>query len=259
MSVNCDPNALLEAARCYRCIPKGMQDEVITWLLCQVANQSGGGGGTNGTLIPYGLYNIDLSGDNGDTSLSFPNLTQTSIVNISGSPTLVSLDFPKLVSVTELDIDSDAALIHGNFPILFIITGGFDCDSCTSLVNLSLPSLSLVGLLFNASGCTSLQVIDLPQLGSASGGIDCSACPSLTSFNAPLLAVSNNTTITFLGDSLDHTSVELILRHCVISGVTTCTINLSGGTNAGLASLSAQGQTDYAALVTAGNTMAINP
>jgi hypothetical protein len=61
------------------------------------------------------------------------------------------------------------------------------------------------------------------------------------------------------GCALNAASIENVLRRCVLAGVTTCTIDLSGGTNAGLASLSVQGQSDYAALVTAGNTMSINP
>ena len=56
--------------------------------------------------------------------------------------------------------------------------------------------------------------------------------------------------------ALNTTSVELILRRCVLAGVTTCTINLSGGTNAGLSSLSAQGQADAATL---GTQLTINP
>jgi hypothetical protein len=34
-----DPNTLMQEASCMRCIPAGMQDEVITYLLCQIVNQ----------------------------------------------------------------------------------------------------------------------------------------------------------------------------------------------------------------------------
>lgn len=34
-----DPNVLMQSASCFRCIPKGMQDEVITFLLCQIVNK----------------------------------------------------------------------------------------------------------------------------------------------------------------------------------------------------------------------------
>ena len=37
---SCDPQDLMAAARCFRCIPAGMMDEVIMFLLCQIANVS---------------------------------------------------------------------------------------------------------------------------------------------------------------------------------------------------------------------------
>jgi hypothetical protein len=33
--MTCDPNTLMEAAKCFRCIPKGMTKEVMIYLLCQ--------------------------------------------------------------------------------------------------------------------------------------------------------------------------------------------------------------------------------
>jgi len=36
MAVNCDPNALVQAASCMSCIPSGKQQEVITYLLNQI-------------------------------------------------------------------------------------------------------------------------------------------------------------------------------------------------------------------------------
>jgi hypothetical protein len=38
--MNCDPNALMQAAACYRCIPAGSLPEVITSLTCQWANSA---------------------------------------------------------------------------------------------------------------------------------------------------------------------------------------------------------------------------
>ena len=37
--MDCDPNSLIEAAKCFRCIPKGMQREVMIYLLCQMSIQ----------------------------------------------------------------------------------------------------------------------------------------------------------------------------------------------------------------------------
>lgn len=36
MAINCDPNALLEASKCFKCIPPGMQPEVMLYLLAQI-------------------------------------------------------------------------------------------------------------------------------------------------------------------------------------------------------------------------------
>lgn len=37
--MNCDPKALMEAAKCFRCIPRGSLKEVMIYLLCQWANK----------------------------------------------------------------------------------------------------------------------------------------------------------------------------------------------------------------------------
>lgn len=40
MSIDCDPNALMQAAKCFSCIPKGSQEEVMVYLLAQIAGGS---------------------------------------------------------------------------------------------------------------------------------------------------------------------------------------------------------------------------
>lgn len=37
MAILCDPNALVEAARCFECIPQGQQAAVQTYLLLQIS------------------------------------------------------------------------------------------------------------------------------------------------------------------------------------------------------------------------------
>lgn len=32
-TIDCDPNALLDAAKCFKCIPKGLEPEVMIYLL----------------------------------------------------------------------------------------------------------------------------------------------------------------------------------------------------------------------------------
>ena len=36
MAVSCDPNALIQASACMKCIPTGQQNEVIVYLLNQI-------------------------------------------------------------------------------------------------------------------------------------------------------------------------------------------------------------------------------
>ena len=36
--VDATPASLIEASKCFKCIPTGMQDEVIAYLLCQIVN-----------------------------------------------------------------------------------------------------------------------------------------------------------------------------------------------------------------------------
>lgn len=40
MAVSCDPNDLLQAAKCFKCIPEGTQAEVQTYLLAVIAGGS---------------------------------------------------------------------------------------------------------------------------------------------------------------------------------------------------------------------------
>jgi hypothetical protein len=72
------------------------------------------------------------------------------------------------------------------------------------------------------------------------------------------ILADGGSSITATGNALSAASIEQILARCVASGVTTDTILLDGGTNANLASLSAQGQADYATLFAAGNNTSIN-
>ena len=78
---------------------------------------------------------------------------------------------------------------------------------------------------------------------------------ALASLNVPLWIPTNGTNIDFSSSALNAISIQQVLRRLVLAGVTTCTIDLSGGTNAGVASLNAQGQAD---VVTLGAQLTIN-
>lgn len=159
------------------------------------------------------------------------------------------------------------------------VYGGLFIDTMSSLTTVNLDSLVSVGGIFLFSTST-MALISLPVFTTLGGTITANTCPNLTTFSAPLwatasadlqldnnvltsisipsLVLGNGQTYAFDNNALSAASVELILARAVASTVTTASIFLNGGTNAGLASLSVQGQTDYAALITAGNTVNIN-
>lgn len=149
--------------------------------------------------------------------------------------------------VTTLDFSGLRAVIGGS---LFL-----DASFVLSSVDLSNLILVSGSIHFSASSLTSLS---LPLLVTIGGDL-LADNTALISVSIPALTLFNGSIYAFDGSALNAASVAGILARGIASGVTSATIRLDGGTNAGLSSLSAQGQLDYAALVTAGNTMTSNP
>ncbi len=179
---------------------------------------------------------LGLADNNLLSSIDLPSLTTVGLdFYADGMPNLTSISMPLLNSVgVDLNLDN-IGITAANFPSLAIVTGKIFIDSCPAIQSIQLPLLvSSAGLYFDTD-------------------------PLLTSVSIPNFIPVNGNTINCSGSSLNAASVQLILRRCVLAGVTTCTIDLSGGTNAGLLSLSVQGQADYAALFAAGNTITLNP
>lgn len=107
----------------------------------------------------------------------------------------------------------------------------------------------------------AVTAINFPVMTALGGNIvQFDASPVLTTLSLPVVIFGNPVvSLSATGCALSAASVAGLLARCVASGLTTATIQMQGGTNAGLASLSAQGQADYAALTTAGNTVILNP
>lgn len=116
----------------------------------------------------------------------------------------------------------------------------------------SLPALDN----YLSSNCALLTTIDMSTLVSLHSGFLTQDCPALTSVLCGSWIPSGGIVYDFSGCALSITSVQLILRRMVLAGVTGAVIDLSGGTNAGKASLNAQGQADC---VTLGIQLLINP
>lgn len=81
MSVPCDPQSLATAATPYQVPLAGLEQSAIIYLLCQIANQSGGGGGagtvtsfSSGNLAP--LFTTSVANPNTTPVLSFAAVPQ---------------------------------------------------------------------------------------------------------------------------------------------------------------------------------------
>lgn len=149
-------------------------------------------------------------------------------------------------SVTSLDFSGLKAVIGG---ILYL-------DATIALTSVDLSSLISVSGSIQFS-LTSITTLALPSLVNSGSGLYCDNT-SLVSVSLPLLILKNGSTYAFDSSALNAASVEGILARGVASGITSATIRLDGGTNAGLSSLSLQGQADYATLFGLGNTISIN-
>lgn len=189
------------------------------------------------------LLTVDLSGvqqvdriiinvNNSLTSINVGSLVEaTSQFRIDTCPSLVS------VLVQSLELSSDLGVF----------------------TNAALPSISFTSLLscdlFNASNNASIQSILLPVIQSVSVFIAVNACPNLLAFDISGIAtyppsfitadgstllgsfttggtiIPDGATASFLDCSLDEASVDEVLQSGVDGGMTSGTIELSGGAN----------------------------
>lgn len=170
-------------------------------------------------------------------------------------------------SITSLDLSGLLAVIGGS---LFL-------DGMTSLVTLNLDSLIFVDVTFNLS-LSTMATVSLPAFISVNGGdFELGICPNLATLSAPEMVsvvgdincdstalvtatltkfvMANGRTYAFDNNALSAASVNHILARGIASGVTSATIDTSGGTSA---APSGQGIVDKAALILAGDTVTTN-
>lgn len=229
----------------------------INAMLAYLGYSSGGASRGGDT---FGFFSYGDSGAVGDVVIN--DTVCVPGYDIEHEPNITSLSFPNLVAIDPLNLQGGYFSVFANpsltlldVPKLSVVSGLVQVDQNPVLANVSFPLLATVldRVLVTGSGIVTL---DLPVLQFVGQNVTIILNPLLTSINLPNWVPVNGTTNDFSGDALSAISVELILRRLVLAGVTTCTINLSGGTNAGLASLSAQGQADAATL---GAQLTINP
>lgn len=161
---------------------------------------------------------------------------------VIGLNTLVGFDLATTITLSKLrqckcewTTSTNANLTSLTLPLLQTVLNDFFIDTAASLTLVSLPVLTTV--------C------------SFSGDILAFNDTALASWSAPNIIFRDGMQIDFTNCALNVASINQILSRGVASGVTTCTFNLAGGTNAAPAG---QGIVDKATLIGAGNTVNTN-
>lgn len=195
-----------------------------------------GGGGSGVVILTTTTSQIVVDVNDTDASFSAPNLTTGGILQLTQWAFLTSISAPFITVI-------EALYLYLN-PVLVVIP---------------LPSIITINSDINTSSNAALTTIDWSGMVTCNDGINGNDCPLLTSVLVPVWLPTDETLINFNNCALSITSMELIIARLTAAAVTMCDINLAGGTNAGLSTLSGAAQAQWAALVTAGNTTAVNP
>lgn len=271
MSVNCDPTALIQAARCFRCSIGIANQWIKDYLLCQWANKVlTFPPGANQTTLVFldttitGGKAIDLTNIGGVTTVSFPNLVSfTGLIDIEGhinlsSPTgydyPVNVFFPSLVTADNLTITNfqGSAL---QFPNLAKVITGLSINGAVNVSILSFPALT-GGNSFDAHfDNSSVVTLDLSALTSSTTLASFQGGTKLQNINIGQAKPANASDWDFHNNALSVASVNHLLARCVANPTFTGVLNLSGGTNA---APTGQGITDKATLIARGATVTTN-
>jgi len=280
--VSPDPGALMQSSKCLDMLSDKQLRNAIAYLLCQINN---GGGGScaalSGVSAPTGsvtpqfigqLYNqnggaaffystgltsadwTEITGGVGATEIVAGSSINNGTIAVVASDNLVKLDLSSLTG-GGIDVESNAALVTLDLSALTSADGGVNIESNPALVTPDLSALTSADGGVIVVSNDALTTLDLSALTSAAGGVNVQSNAALTSVLIPNLLPTDGIALSFNGCALDATSVNLVLARCVAAGVTTCTIDLSGGTNS---APTGQGIVDAAALVLAGNTVTTN-
>lgn len=211
-------------------------------------------GGDETTIAPaVGNYNlsstapaittVNVYNSNGITGLTLTNDPSLTAVNFFNSPNLVTINLDGDSGLTSIDLSDYSHMAT------------IDLGNCTALSQIDLSNLVTVSTNFIITADPALTTISLPALTGISTDVGVTVNPSLTTFYAPLWVPTDGTILAFNGNALSAVSVNAILTQCLAAGVTTCTIVLTGGTNA---APSGAGAAAAAALTLAGNTVLTN-
>jgi hypothetical protein len=207
------------------------------------------------------------------TSFSLPQLTTVGgTFNPSTMAALTGFSLPQLTTVGGgFQPSTMAALTGFSVPQLTTVGGNFQPSTLSSLTSISMPQLATIGGNLSSTTMASLRSLDLPQLTRIGGTIamTTASIPALSGYSLPAITgigsiititpTSGNFSGLFFGTGLRNAggnvtitnqrlvlpSVEnILIRLAALDGTagTTVygagrTVNLSGGTSAGVAAL----------------------
>lgn len=174
---------------------------------------------------------------------------------------------PAFDTINDIDASSDGILSQANlnwfqgasiteaslgYPRVVLNNANFDNFSGTLLEWRLLES---VGGDLQAVNSFNLITLSGPKLATVGGSVFFSGSAALTTVLLPVFLPTDGASIAFDGCALNLASVNLILRRCVLAGLTTAVIDVSGGTSVAPAG---QGAADKATLIGNGCTVNTN-
>lgn len=227
MAISCLPQDIETAATCLSCLPNGLAPPVITSLLCQWANASGGGS-VQDFGVDWTPSNIDLTAEMGMwafinpelqniTDLTINHTSQREEYDIEGTTSLVHLSFPNLVSFPDASLfflSNNQALTSLSMPKLVSTPGpsggGFTIQQHSVLTSLSFPSLTgaLGVVLIEAN--VGLTSVSFPALTHTDAAFSVDANSQLTSLSLPNLVDVNSTFTLDNNDGLGSVSLPSV-------------------------------------------------
>lgn len=174
--MTCDPQSLMDAARCLNCIPMGMMASVATKLLCDLANS---GEEEEFSYTPETTL-IDWTDAAGPHTGDLATFRATADI-----PTVIGLQFPSLLIPSPFNITAIEGL--ATLPALntlFLaanLVETLDCSGCVNLTNINANGnqLGAAGGNINVTGCINLQQLTCDFNANLTTIVGLLTCPNL--------------------------------------------------------------------------------
>lgn len=131
MAQSCDPNDLIKAASCFRCVPAGFLDALRTYLLCQWANSAASPCGTpSGVIWIYGSSGTNIGASSVYVATADPNVWHSlSSLSPPRYPTMVH----DVAGIYFPNVPGDWVIIDGNLATLdYVTAANWPCGPWTS-------------------------------------------------------------------------------------------------------------------------------